>query len=142
MKQIALFILLILLNSCTPFGKTDVMNYKDELSYLVSKLEEYPQGIYDRDDIDELIIADVRSLNIDLIVKNIKKGNGPYFGFEENDSLIIFINKSENIFGSEKRIIYDFSKEPRNFGDANNSAAAYRITQVDERWYYSEQGFD
>ncbi|AFM06319.1 hypothetical protein Fleli_4019 [Bernardetia litoralis DSM 6794] len=143
MKKNTLFILVILLTSCNPFGKNDVMNYETELNELVMKLEEYPQGQYDRGDINKFMIADVSYLYIDLIIKNIDKGSGRYFGFvEKNDSLIIFINKSENMFDTEERIIYDFAKEPRNFGNNKIIGAAYEITQVDERWYYSEEGFD
>jgi hypothetical protein len=66
-----------------------------------------------------------------------------YSGFiEENDSLIFFIKRSNSILENEKRIIYDFNEIPRNFGNDTILGASYRIVQLDERWYYSEEGFD
>ncbi len=114
-----------------------------ELNDLTSKIDKYDNGTYDRDEIDEFIIGNVRDLDIDLIVKNSGKKNPNYSGFvEENDSLIIFIKRAENIIGEEKRIIYDFNKKPRNFGNDEIIGASYRIVQLDERLYYSEIGFD
>jgi hypothetical protein len=119
------------------------MNYKTELIDLTSKMDKYENGIYDRDGIDEFIIEDVRDLDIDLIVKNIGKKNPGYSGFvEENDSLIIFVKRSGGLIETEKRIIFDFNKKPRNFGNNNIIGASYKIVQWDERWYYSELGFD
>ncbi|WP_291720859.1 hypothetical protein [Bernardetia sp.] len=139
---ILLFILI--LASCNPFGKTDVMNYEDELSDLIGKLEKYPQGYYDEDEIDEVSTFYLRRLRIDSIIKNGDKSYCSYcHGFiEDSDSLVIFINKSDNMFDTEKRIIYDYKKEPRNFKNQIISGAAYEFTQVGERWYYSETGFD
>jgi len=119
------------------------LDYKTELTELTSKIENYDNGTYDRDEIDEFIIGDVRDLDIDLIVKNSGKKNPSYSGFiEENDSLIIFVNRSGSIIETEKRIIYDFNQIPRNFGNDNIIGASYKIVQLDERWYYSEIGFD
>ncbi|WP_282124778.1 hypothetical protein [Algibacter mikhailovii] len=110
---------------------------------MTSKIDEYENGTYDRDEIDEFIIGDVRDLDIDLIIKNSGKKNPSYSGFvEENDSLIIFVNRSGSIIETEKRIIYDLNKKPRNFGNDNIIGASYKIVQLDERWYYSEIGFD
>ncbi len=143
MRKFTLFALLVLLTSCSPFGKTNVIDYKTELSYLVSKFQDYPQGNWDRDDISEYIIADVRRLNIDLIVKNGTKRNRAYSGFvEENDSLVIFIDRGLGIIDIQKRIIYDFSKQPRNFANSRIDSMGYEVTQVDERWYYSEKRYD
>jgi len=143
MKKIVLSILSMILISCNPFNENRVLDYKNDLNDLVSKIENYHNGSYDRDDIDEFIIGDVRDLNIDLVVKNSGKKNPSYSGFiEENDSLIIFVNRSGSIIETEKRIIYDFSKNPRNFGSENIIGASYKIVQLDKRWYYSEIGFD
>lgn len=126
-----------------PFNENRVLAYKSDFNDLVSKIESYDNGSYDRDEIDEFIIGDVRDLDIDLIVKNSENKNPRYSGFiEENDSLIIFVNRSGSIIKTEKRIIYDFKKNPRNFGSASIIGASYRIVQLDERWYYSEIGFD
>jgi hypothetical protein len=143
MKKLILVILAITLTSCNPFDEKRVLDYKTELNDLTSKIDKYENGTYDRDEIDEFIIGNVRDLDIDLIVKNSGKKNPNYSGFvEENDSLIIFIKKAENIIGEEKRIIYDFNKKPRNFGNDEIIGASYRIVQLDERLYYSEIGFD
>ena len=143
MKKLILSILTIIFISCNPFNEKRVLDYKTELTDLVSKIDEYDNGTYDRDDIDEFIIGDIRNLDIDLIVKNSGKKNPSYSGFvEENDSLIIFVNRSGSIFETEKRIIYDFNKKPRNFGNDNIIGASYKIEQLDARWYYSELGFD
>lgn len=143
MKKIIPILFYLTFISCNPFNENKVLKYKDNLNKLVSKFEKYNIGSYDRDDIDEFIIEDIDRLNIDLVVKNGNKKNPNYSGFiEENDSLIIFINKANNIFDTERRIIYDCSKKSRNFGDNEITGASYKITQIDERWYYSEIGFD
>lgn len=143
MKKIVLIILSLTLISCSPFDENRVLEYKDDLNNLVSKIEKYDNGTYDRDEIDEFIIGDIRDLNIDVVVKNSGMKNPSYSGFiEENDSLIIFINRSSSIIDVERRIIYDFNKNPRNFGNDSIIGASYRIIQLDERWYYSEMGFD
>ncbi|AXP82931.1 hypothetical protein CJ739_3872 [Mariniflexile rhizosphaerae] len=143
MKKNVLIILSSTLISCSPFDENRVLEYKDDLNNLVSKIEKYDNGTYDRDEIDEFIIGDIRDLDIDLVVKNSGKKNPNYSGFiEENDSLIIFINRSSSIIDVERRIIYDFNKNPRNFGNDSIIGASYRIIQVDKRWYYSEMGFD
>ena len=119
------------------------MNYKRELADLTLKIEKYENGTFDIDEIDEFIIRDVRKLDIDLIVKNDGNKNPSYSGFiEENDSLIIFINRSDNIFDKEKRIIYDFNRTPQNFGNNKIIGASYRVVQLSNRWYYSEIGLD
>lgn len=143
MKKLILVILVIAFTSCNPFDEKRVLDYKTELTYLTTKIDKYDNGTFDRDEIDEFIIGDVRDLNIDLIVKNSGKKNPNYSGFvEENDSLIIFVNKSGSIIEKEKRIIYDFNKKPRNFGNDNIVGASYKIVQLNKRWYYSELGFD
>jgi NhaP-type Na+/H+ and K+/H+ antiporter len=119
------------------------MKYKKDLTPLVSKLKDYNKGTYDKDDLDEFIMSDLERLNIDVVVKNDSEKNPNYSGFiEENDSLIIFIKRSTNMFSLEKRIIYDYNKKPRNFGNKNIINASYKIKQLDERLYYSEEGFD
>lgn len=143
MKKIFLIILTLTFISCNPFNENKVLKYKNELNNLVSKFEKYNDGVYDRDELDEFIIGDIDRLDIDIVVKNGTKKNPNYSGFvEENDSLIIFIKKANNIFDKEKRIIYDCSKKSKNFGDNEITGASYKITQIDERWYYSEIGFD
>jgi hypothetical protein len=133
----------MLLISCNPFHENRVLKYQNELNDLVKKLEKYENGSYSSDDIDEFIIANIRELDIDRVIKNNGKKNPSYSGFiEENDSLILFIKRSNSLFDSEKRIIYDFNVVPRNFGNDSITGASYRIVQLDKRWYYSEEGFD
>lgn len=133
----------IVLISCKPFGENSVLEYKEELNDVVIKLEKYENDTYDRDEIDESIISNIGDLDIDLVVKNSGEKNPNYSGFiEENDSLIIFIKRSNSILENEKRIIYDFNEIPRNFGNDTIFGASYRIFQLEERWYYSEEGFD
>lgn len=143
MKKLILFIIVIIFISCNPFDEKRVLNYKTELTNLTSKINKYENGTYDRDEMDEFIIGDIRNLDIDLIVKNSGKKNPSFSGFvEENDSLIIFIKKPSILFDEEKRIIYDFNKQPRNYGNNKIVGASYRIVQLNERWYYSEMGFE
>lgn len=143
MKKNILAILVFTLTSCNTFDEKKVMNYKPELENLVSKFAKYDTGTYHRDDIDEFIIEEIRDLDIDFVVKNGEMKNPSYSGFiEGNDSIIIFIQKSRNIFNSEKRIIFDFNKKPQNYGSNEIPGAAYKIVQINERWYYSEEGFD
>lgn len=143
MNKIFLLILAAFLISCNPFSEENVLDYKNELTELVAKLDKYGDGTYDSDSIDEFEIEEVRALDIDVVVKNIEKKNPTYAGFiEENDSLVIFIRSSRSLVDIEKRIIYDFSTYPRNFGSETINGASYKIVQLDERWYYSEIGFD
>jgi len=143
MKKIISTLILFALISCNPYDENSVLEYKVELNELASKIKKYPDGTFDKDDIDEFLIGDIESLEIDLVVKNGIKKNPTYSGFtEENDSLIIFIKKANNIFDTEKRIIYDFHKFPKEYGNQNIPNASYTIKQLDNRWYYSEEGFD
>lgn len=143
MKNRIIFILAFVCVSCNPFSEKRVLDYKSELTDLASKIMQLDNGSYGRDEIDEFLIEDVRDLGIDLIIKNSDKKNPSYSGFvEENDSLIIFIKRSGSIFNEEKRIIYDFSKKSRNFGSEKIVGASYKIFQLNERWYFSEIGFD
>lgn len=128
--------------SCNPFHQDRVLNYDSELIEIVIFMEDYGNVILDADE-DDRFAAEMRKLDIDLILKNLDKQNKEYSGFREgNDSLIIFVKKSHSIIRPEKRIIYDFAKEPRNFGSENITNASYEITQINNRWYYSEVGFD
>lgn len=132
-----------MLISCNPFNENKALEYESELDDLVKKLEKYENGIYDRDELDEFIIADIRDLDVDYVVINKGNKNPDYSGFiEENDSLIILIKKSNDMFEKENRLIYDFYKKPRNFGSNNIELASYRLVQLNERWYFSEVGFD
>ena len=143
MKKLIIFILSLVCLSCNPFDEKRVLDYKVELTDLVLKIDKYDNGTFDRDEIDEFLIGDISALDIDLVIKNSGKKNPSYSGFvEENDSLIIFIKRSGSIFHEEKRIIYDFNKKPRNFGSETIVGASYKIVQLNERWYYSEIGFD
>ncbi|MBJ6368853.1 hypothetical protein [Snuella sedimenti] len=143
MKRTSIIVLSLIFVSCNPFGEHKVLKYKDDLTYLISKFKEYEEGTYGRDEIDEFIIADIRKMGIDFVVINDINKNPSYSGFvEENDSLIIFIDKADNILDLERRIIYDLKKYPRNFGSDNIIHASYKIVRIDERWYYSEIGFD
>lgn len=143
MKKLIIFILSAVCLSCNPFDEKRVLDYEPELTDLVSKIDKYGNGTYDRDEIGEFLIGDIRALDIDLVIKNSGKKNPSYSGFvEENDSLIIFIKSSGSIVHEEKRIIYDFNKKPRNFGSETIVGASYKIVQLNERWYFSEIGFD
>ncbi len=143
MRKVLSSIIFFLFISCNSFNEDNVMKYKKDLTLLVSKLKDYNKGTYDKDDLDVFIMSDIERLNIDVVVKNDSEKNPNYSGFiEENDSLIIFIKRSTNMFSLEKRIIYDYNKKPRNFGNKNINNASYKIKQLDERLYYSEEGFD
>lgn len=69
-KNIVFFVLIFAIISCNPFEEKRVLNYEKELNSLVSRIEKYESGSYDRDDIDEFIIDEIRSLDIDVIVRN------------------------------------------------------------------------
>ena len=56
--------------------------------------------------------------------------------------LIIFIKKSRNIANSEKRILFDTAKKPRNYGNDTIIGASYKLIQINDRWYFSTIGFD
>lgn len=141
-RGLLIFISLITLVifGCNPFEKNRVLDYESELNEIVDIVKEHHVDAlwFDTDDIPEMI-----DLHIDIIVRNLDKKNNSYSGFvEENDSLIIFKQKSSSILEAEKRIIYDFSKTPRNFGNEKVNGASYEIVQLNERWYFSTEGFD
>ncbi len=141
-KETLIFAIIITLVifGCNPFKKNRVLDYESDLNEIVDIVHENHADAlsFDSDDIPEMI-----DLGIDIIVRNIDKKNNNYLGFvEENDSLIIFTKKSSSILKSEKRIIYDFARMPRNFGNEIISGASYEINQLNERWYFSTQGFD
>ena len=148
----ALILFLCFFFSCNNFDESIVLKNQKKLLKAIAELETYEvvrqndfNGIYrlDSDDIDSYTTEDLSRLSIDYIVKNVNVKNSDYSGFvEENDSLVIFINRSGGIGDFEKRIIYDFSKEPRNFGNESILGASYELKQLNERWYYSEVGFD
>mgnify|MGYP000241049527 CR=1 FL=1 len=143
MKKTFLALLAIILTSCHPFGEQKVLSYKTELENLALQFQKYDNGTFDRDEIDEFLIGEIRDLNIDLVVKNGDKKNPSYSGFdEENDSLVIFIKKSNSLFDTEKRILFDYHKKPQNYGNNEISGASYSIVQLNERFYFSEEGFD
>uniref|UniRef100_UPI004049D44F hypothetical protein n=1 Tax=Flavobacterium sp. TaxID=239 RepID=UPI004049D44F len=142
-KKRYLIILSATLISCNPFSANRVLNYEDELFDLVSRLENHHSGTYKIDELHEDLQDGANDLNIDFIVKNKETKNPKFSGFmEENDSLIIFVKKAKHIFDFEQRIIYDFSKSPRNFGSDDLILASYKSTQLNERWYFTEIGFD
>lgn len=148
----ALIIFLSFCYSCNNFNENDVLKNQDKLLNAIQELKSFEvvrhndsYDIYtlDSDDIDSYTTEDLGSLSIDYIVKNVSMKNRDFSGFvEENDSLVIFIRRSGNIGDFERRIIYDFSKNPRNFGNESIPGASYELKQLDERWYYSEVGFD
>lgn len=122
------------------FKKDKILNHLSELNEIVDEVEEHVEEVswFDTDDISEMT-----DLNIDIIVRNLNNKNVRFSGFvEENDSLIIFIQKSNSIVDAEKRIIYDYANKPRNFGHEKIISASYEITQLNDRWYFSTQGFD
>jgi DNA-binding transcriptional LysR family regulator len=118
------------------------MDYETDLKEISDIMKDYSNVTLDADE-DDRFAADMRRLNIDLIVKSLDKPNNEYSGFMEgNDSLLIFIRKSHSILKAEKRIIYDFASRPRNFGGDSITNAAYERMQLNDRWYFSTVGFD
>ncbi len=141
MNQQKMLVILIGLTliSCDPFHEDRVLNYMPELNNIVNEVQREHIDIswFDSDDIPE-----ITSLDVDIIVRNDNR-NREYLGFvEENDSLIILVQKAGSILDAEKRIIYDFAKIPRNFGSEKIAQASYNIVQLNERWYFSTEGFD
>jgi len=136
-------IFLLLLCSCNSFDEDSALKYQDELLNIIVELEPYDITWLDSDEIDSYITADISDLSIDYIVRNLNRKNSGYSGLmEQNDSLVIFINTSSSFGNWERRIIYDFSKNPRNFGNESIPSTSYKLIQLDERWYYSEIEFD
>ncbi len=128
--------------SCNPFHQDRVLDYESDLKEISEIMNDYSNVTLDSD-ADEKFGADMRRLNIDLIVKSLDEPNNEYSGFTEgNDSLLIFIKKSHSILEPEKRIIYDFASSPRNFGNETITGAAYERKQLNDRWYFSTVGFD
>lgn len=127
--------------SCNSFNENNALEYRSELLNAVKELESYDMLWLDRDDMHSYITEDLSELSVHYIVKNLNTRNLNFSGFiEENDSLVIFINSSDYIGDPERRIIYDFSKNPRNFESETIIGASYKLVQLDERWYYSEVG--
>lgn len=133
-------ILLVVSCNSFEFEKDKILDHLYELNVIVDEVEGHVVEVlrFDSDDIPDMI-----DLNIDVIYRNIDKKSIWFSGLiEENDSLIIFIQKSSSILDAEKRIIYDFAKVPRNFGSETIQSASYEITQLNDRWYFSTEGFD
>lgn len=142
MKYCIYILIALILTSCNPFQEDRVMNYNSELMDIFKIMQEYNNVTLEIDS-DDRLAEKMQDLGIDYIVKNADRKNIHYSGFtEENDSLLIFIKKSQNLLTPEKRIIYDFSKTPRNFGNDTIENASYMIKQINERWYFSTIGFD
>ena len=117
------------------------MNYETDLKEISDIMKDYSNVTLDADE-DDRFAADMRRLNIDLIVKSLDKPNNEYSGFVEgNDSLLIYI-KSYSMLKPEKRIIYDFASSPRNFGNDTITNASYERKQLNDRWYFSSVEFD
>ncbi len=142
MKYCKYIIISLILISCNPFREDRIMNYNSELMYIFKIMQEYKNVTLEYDS-DDRLSEKMQDLDIEYIVKNADRKNMHYSGFTEgNDSLLIFIKKSQNLLTPEKRIIYDFSKTPRNFGNDTIENASYMIKQINDRWYFSTVGFD
>jgi hypothetical protein len=143
MRKPLTLLLLILFSSCSPFDEHRVLKHEDQLTDLAVKLTHYPAGFYTEDDINEFEIDLFRDLDIDAVYTNGKDKNTYFSGFfEENDILIIFIRYSGIFHSSEKRIIYDYKKLPRKHDSETLPLASYTIKPLNNRWYYSEKGFN
>lgn len=59
-----------------------------------------------------------------------------------DSSIIIEIEHGSILGPTAKNYVYDFAKKPRNIGGTKNAAAAYTRTQLNDRWYIEEFGFD
>ena len=115
-KRIPYLLVIVLIVGCNPFDSDRVTNFESELTEIIDFMEEYGNAVLDADE-DDRFAAEMRSMGIHYIVKN-QTRNRDFSGFiEESDSLIIFIRKSQNLFQPERRIIYDFATNPRNFGN-------------------------
>ncbi len=128
--------------SCNPFHGNRVLKNESELIEIFHFMEEYNSVTLEVESDDRL--ADrMRKLDIDYVIKNSDKKNIRYTGFiEESDSLMIFIKRSSSIITPEKRIIYDFARIPRKFGNDTINGASYKRTQLNDRWYFTTVGFD
>ena len=128
--------------SCNPFHADRVLKNESELIGIFQFMEEYDNVTLEIES-DDRLANKMRKLDIDYVVKNADKKNIRFSGFiEESDSLLILIKKSYFFSTPEKRIIYDFASIPRNFGSDKIKGAAYKIEQIDERWYFTTVGFD
>jgi hypothetical protein len=140
-KRIPYFLAFVLIVGFNPFDSDRLTNYEPELTEIIEFMEDYGNVVLDADE-DDRFAAEMRSMGIHYIVKN-QTRNEDFSGFiEESDSLIIFIKKSQNLFQSERRIIYDFATNPRSFGNDEIPNASYEIEQLSARWYFSITGFD
>lgn len=127
---------------CNPFHADRVLKNESELIEICQFMEEYDNVTLEIES-DDRLTDKMRKLDIDYVVKNNNKKNFTYSGFvEESDSLMIFIKRSSSILSSEKRIIYDFARIPRKFGNETIEGASYKRTQLNDRWYYTTEGFD
>lgn len=58
------------------------------------------------------------------------------------DSIVVFTQKSDNIFDEQDNIVYDFAHTPRKLGSHVIDIAAYNQKMVADRWYLVTIGFD
>ncbi len=132
----------LILISCNPFHTDRVLKNESELIGIFQFMEKYGNVTLEIES-DDRLANKMRKLNIDYVVKNADKKNVRFSGFiEESDSLLILIKKSYFLSTTEKRIIYDFASIPRDFGSDKITGAAYKIEQIDERWYFTTVRFD
>lgn len=132
----------LILISCNPFHANRVLKNESELIEIFHFMEEYNSVTLEVES-DDRLADKMRKLDIDYVIKNNSKINIRYSGFaEESDSLMIFIKRSSSILISEKRIIYDFARVPRKFGNETIEGASYKRTQLNDRWYFTTVGFD
>ena len=132
----------LILISCNPFHPDRVLKNESELIGIYQFMKEYDNVTLEIES-DDRLADKMRKLDIDYVIKNNNKKNIRYFGLvEESDSLMIFIKRSSSILSSEKRIIYDFARIPRKFGNETIEGASYKRTQLNDRWYLTTVGFD
>ena len=135
--QLKIVLLLLSLTSCSSFDKETIIQnrevYLEIFQIAISKNLTYSDA-----NKSDVLSSFLRWNGIDRLEIKYQE----IHEFMAIDSVVVYIKRSPNILTPEKRIIYDFAQIPRNIGDTSYVYAAYKRTQVDERWYFEAEGFD
>jgi hypothetical protein len=137
MKHIAYLIILFSLTNCSSFSPEGIESSNDGLIDIFNKLKEKGYTEIKSTD-DDIIALQLTKLGIDkVVIESLTKNN-----LIGADSLVFFIRNNSGVHDSQKRIVYDYAKQPRKFGNADIPNAAYTRVMVNDRWYFETEGFD
>jgi hypothetical protein len=141
-KLLILLCCAILTCSCSTFTESRIVDNQNELKEifeigLKNNLTKFTWGD-----------ADIDGLNWRLQKRGIDyfeirlNGDNNSDSLMDLDSIVVFTQKSDNIFDDQRNIVYDFARTPRQLGSYVIENASYDQKMVADRWYFVTIGFD